>query len=121
MGVFEPYFTLGGGYTAIGSFGPDQLDSLAEQDLQAINDRINIDGAYARVTGGLDLFPADFLSIGIGASWEAMALKRPGVSLTDLDPNTVDSLSSARQTALAAEGSGWGSAVNITGRVGLHF
>ncbi len=117
----EPYFTVGGGYAAIGSFSPDQIDSLSEQVLNDVKDEISIDGGYARVVGGLDIFVVDFLSIGVGASWEALGLTRKGVSLTSLDPSTVTTLSEARQQALAADGSGWGSAVNLSARVGLHF
>ncbi len=122
IGIVEPYLTVGGGYVAVGGLSADnQLDALSQQDLTIVSDHIDIDGGYARIVAGLDLFPLDFLSIGVGASWDIMGLTRKGVSLQSLDPNTVKNLSDARKTALAADGSGWGSSLNLGARVGLHF
>jgi hypothetical protein len=61
------------------------------------------------------------LSLGLDVSWEFLALTRPGVSLTDLGQETTDNLSDAQKQLLQAEGSSYGSAVSVTGRLGLHF
>ncbi|MCA9622711.1 MAG: hypothetical protein KC731_27010, partial [Myxococcales bacterium] len=113
IGIFEPHFALGGGFVALGSLGGA---------LEANADAIDIAGPYGRVSGGLDFFLADVFSIGPVVSWEFMGLTRPGVPLSadaaaacESDPNA------ARDCALAAEGSGIGSAVSIGARVGLHF
>jgi hypothetical protein len=116
FGRFEPHFELGGGYTALGSFN-DAISGAA--------DAISIHGFHARVGGGLDFFPTSILSIGANVSWEFLALTRPGISFAELqkiqsDPATTD-VQRAKAELLQAEGSGYGSAVAITGVVGLHF
>ena len=112
LGVLEPYVNLGGGYTALGSYG----DGLA-----LLPSSVDISGFNLRVGGGLDFFIGNVLSLGATASWEFMGLTRPGVSLADVDPNAVSSLDDAQQKALAAEGSGYGSAITIGGKLGLNF
>jgi hypothetical protein len=111
LGIVEPYFNLGAGYTALGNFtaGLDQL-----------SDQINIRGVDARITGGLDVFVTKIFAIGFVASWEFLALTRPGVDLASLGAEQ-DNIEEQRKQVLAAEGSGYGSAVSIGAKLGLHF
>ena len=112
IGILEPHFELGGGYVALGSLGGA---------LQGATDAVTIRGGYGRVSGGLDVYPVDVFSVGFGASWEFMGLTRPGVSPDDLDPQQRQTLDEAQQAALSAEGSSYGSAIHIYGKLGLHL
>lgn len=113
LGFLEPHFDLGGGYVGLGN--------LSAGDLAAIADKANVTGGYGRVGGGLDIFFGKVISLGPYASWEFMGLKRPGVSLDELDPSKVSSLNDAQRAAAALEGSGYGSAVTLGARFGLNF
>jgi hypothetical protein len=113
VGIFEPHFELGGGFAGLGSVGGA---------LAANADAVSISGPYGRISGGLDIFIGEVFSLGPTASWEFMALTRPSVDLTDIQGSTCDGSSAeAQECALAAEGSGWGSAVSIGAKLGLHF
>ena len=113
LGFLEPHIDLGGGYVALGS--------MSGGGLAAISKNARVSGAYGRIGGGLDIFLGSVFSVGPFASWEFMGLTRPGVSLADLDPSAVTSLSEAENTAAAAEGSGYGSTVTVGARAGLSF
>jgi hypothetical protein len=117
LGVVEPHFNLGAGYSALGSLSGA---------IGNVPDAVSISGLDVRVGGGLDFFVTNVLSLGIGASWELLVLTRPGVPLdnpqaacsgaaTANDPNA------AAQCAAQAEGSGFGSAISIGAKLGLHF
>jgi hypothetical protein len=108
----EPTLTVGAGYTALGTFTDLTFD-----------DDISIQGFDVRIAGGLDFFVHDNVSLGAGASWEFLGLTRPGVDVTRLSQQEKDNqnIDQAREDALAAEGSAYGSAVSITARLGLHF
>jgi hypothetical protein len=112
LGFVEPRFELGGGYAALGSF-----DTV-------VPDKISIEGGYARASAGVDFYPVKVLALGAEASFDFLALKRPGLSLADVqnlkDPSG-NSLSDAQKTLLQAEGSGYGATFAIQGTVGLHF
>ncbi|MCK6587469.1 MAG: hypothetical protein L6Q76_07780, partial [Polyangiaceae bacterium] len=74
---------------------------------------------------GLDYFITPLLSVGASASWEFTAMTRPGLSptaITEIEQSpTIDSVRRQQANLLALEGSGYGSAVTITGVVGLHL
>lgn len=110
LGIFEPHLELGGGYAGLGSFdGP-----IAEE--------ISIRGPYARASAGLDFYPISVLSVGFLASFDFLALTRPGFSPTEIaDLKARGSIDDAAGTALSAEGSGYGSTFAALGSVGLHF
>jgi hypothetical protein len=112
IGIVEPAFSLGGGYAAMGSFSGA---------LSGVNDAIAIRGAYGRIQGGVDFFLTNSFAVGAGASWEFMALTRPGVDLNTLSQTERDGLGAEQEQALAAEGSGYGSAVTIGVRLGFHL
>ncbi len=113
LGDLEPHFEFGGGYTGLGN---------VTASLSDVGKAIEIRGFYGRAGIGLDFFPTSVVSIGASATWEVMALTRPGV-----DPATVQqlgketTLDKARQDALALDGTSYGSAATVTGVVGLHF
>jgi hypothetical protein len=50
-----------------------------------------------------------------------LALTRPGVSLDELGAQPSGSMSQTQERVLAAEGSGYGTAVTVSGRLGFHF
>jgi hypothetical protein len=116
LGIFEPHIELDAGYSALGSL-PGVLSSTAGS--------VNIDGFNVRIGGGLDIFPSKYFSVGANFSWEVMGLTRPGV-----DPSVISNLQSnpdatdaqkAKADLLAANGSGYGQAITLGARVGLHF
>ncbi len=113
VGIVEPHFELGGGYAALGSL----TDALG-----GVPDASRVDGGYGRVSGGLDFLVGSVLTLGLGASWEFMALTRPGIGLDAINRQPeAESLDDAEKQALAAEGSGFGSAITISAKVGLQF
>ncbi|MBI4705558.1 MAG: hypothetical protein HY744_31070 [Deltaproteobacteria bacterium] len=120
IGRIEPYVNLGAGYSAIGNLS------------DAIYDRVGgvqVSGFDARIGAGLDLYIVPAISVGAAISWEFLVLTRPGVDPTKVS-QTVEDLQSqpsadqaeqARAAALAAEGSGYGSAFSAGARLGIHF
>lgn len=114
IGNFEPRIDLGGGYVGLGKVGLDLADAS-----------VNIRGFYGRVGGGLDYYVTPVFSVGAAVSWEFMGLTRPGVS-TDQVAKIKASLAAsdpkqAQADALALDGTSYGSALAITGVLGLHF
>jgi hypothetical protein len=114
IGRLEPRFNLGGGYAAVGSFS----DAVLGEETS-----VSIRGFYARAGGGLDFFITPVFSIGGAVSWEFMGLTRPGLSPTEIASieGRASDVEKAKAQALAAEGSGYGSAFTATGVLGLHF
>ena len=112
LGPIEPHINLGAGYTALGS---------VSDTLNAVPDSVKISGFDVRVGGGLDFFIGNVFFIGASASWEFLGLTRPGVSLDDINASSATNLDEAQKAALAAEGSGYGSAISIGGKLGLAF
>lgn len=114
IGRIEPRVDAGFGYaalTGVSSTGGAAIDA-------------SIDGVYGRLGAGLDVYPLEWLAVGGGISWEVLALSRPGLSLADIagiEEQAEDDPAGASATALAAEGSGYGSSIAITARVGAHF
>lgn len=113
LGAFEPHLEFGGGYVSLGN--------LQEGGLAAVADKAEISGAYGRIGAGFDIFVGKVISVGPFASLDVMGLKRPGVSVSELDPGQANSLDEAQKTALALEGAGYGASVSIGGRLGLSF
>ncbi len=114
IGNFEPRIDLGGGYVGLGNVTQNLTDTT-----------VSIRGYYARVGGGLDYYLTPVFSLGAAVSWEFMGLTRPGVSLDQIN-KIKGSLSSsdpqqAKADALALDGTSYGSALAITGVLGLHF
>jgi hypothetical protein len=113
VGRVEPHIELGAGYSALGTV----TEAIASQP-----DAITISGADARISGGLDIFVTNVLSLGFAASWELLVMTRPGVDPAELSTAQQQGDVSANQEAiLAAEGSGVGSSVTVGAKLGLHF
>lgn len=121
LGNLEPHFDLGGGYTALGSY----KSAVENGNVQAALDTTQIRGFYVRASGGLDYYVTPVFSIGASATFEVLALTRPGADPTKLTQLKADpSLTDAQKTAadaLALEGSSVGAAVGGTAVLGLHF
>lgn len=114
IGRVEPRFDAGFGYAA--------LTGVSATTGNAID--TNINGFYGRLGAGIDVFPVNWLSVGGGVSWELLGLTRPGLSVSDiagLEDTAEDDPEAAGAVALSAEGSGYGSSLAITARVGVHF
>ncbi|MFP6687656.1 MAG: hypothetical protein VB934_23250 [Polyangiaceae bacterium] len=112
LGRIEPHASIGAGYSALGNVAGA---------LQGLENSVRIRGFDVRASGGLDLFPTTWLSVGGGVSWEFLALTRPGVSIDDLNAQPTADLSAAQEQVLAAEGSGYGTAITVSGRLGFHL
>lgn len=113
IGFVEPRFDLGGGYVGLGSF-----DGV-------VAETVEIQGFYLRAGAGVDFYPIDWLSIGGHATFDFMALTRPGLDPTKVadiakDPDIGD-LTAAEEQALLLEGSGYGATFALQGSIGLHF
>jgi hypothetical protein len=115
LGNVEPHFELGGGYAAIGSFSNAVLNNAATS--------VSIRGFYVRPSAGIDYFITPVFSIGASASWEFTAMTRPGLSTEAIEDirSSTPAGQQVREDLLSLEGSGYGSAVTITGVLGLHL
>ncbi len=114
IGRIEPRFDAGFGYAALTG-----VSATTGAPIDAA-----ISGYYGRLGAGLDVFPLTWLAVGGGVSWEVLGLTRPGLSLADIagvEEQAEEDPAGAGATALAAEGSGYGSSIAITARVGVHF
>jgi hypothetical protein len=115
LGILDPHFDLGFGYAGLGSF---------ESAVSGAADAISIRGFYGRASGGLDVYLAPAFSLGANVSWEVLGLTRPGLSAEAVKRIQSDPATNPQQTKadlLAAEGASYGSALAVTGVVGLHF
>jgi hypothetical protein len=121
IGVVEPYFTLSGGYTAMGS-----LDSA--NGVSGLNmGQVSISGWNVRGGVGLDVYLAPAVSIGANLTGEVLMLTRSKV-----DPQKLQSAASGGASAPSdaqdkaakiyeEDGSSVGAGATLTGVVGLHF
>ncbi len=113
LGRVEPHVAFGLGYTSFGGFG-DAISGLGAG--------LDVHGIDARLDGGVDFWVTHTLSLGFGVNGELLVLARPGVSLRDLaTPKAVATLNEAKARVLEADGSSVGSAIGLTGNLGVHF
>ncbi len=113
LGSLEPYITLGGGFASLGSFDKGNISTNLNRD------DVEITGGNVRAGFGLDWYITSVFSIGANLTGEVMFLTRP--SVIDTPPTQVTNQQEAEQAALAADGSSVGTAVGLTGVIGLHF
>jgi hypothetical protein len=115
IGRFDPHFDLGAGYTTLQGI----------KDITGTKSPMGIHGFYIRAGGGLDYYLARIFSLGLNASWELLGLTRPALSPGDISSIKANPALSTAQRAqadkLAAKDTSFGSALAITGLVGLHF
>ncbi|AUX40785.1 hypothetical protein SOCE26_021860 [Sorangium cellulosum] len=115
LGKLDPHVDLGFGYAGLGSF---------KSAVSGAADAIAIRGFYGRISGGLDIYLSPVFSLGANASWEVLALTRPGLSSQEIErirSETAATPQQAKADLLAAEGSSVGSALAVTAVAGLHF
>ncbi|WP_437679438.1 hypothetical protein [Sorangium sp. So ce131] len=115
LGKLDPHIDLGFGYAGLGSF---------KSAVSGAADAIAIRGFYGRISGGLDIYLSPVFSLGANASWEVLALTRPGLSSQEIErirSETAATPQQAKADLLAAEGSSVGSALAVTAVAGLHF
>jgi hypothetical protein len=106
LGVLEPYFTLGGGYTSLGAF---EAAECAACDVSGLKVR----GFNLRAAAGLDWYLGNTLSIGASLSGDVLFLSRPkleAAELAGLDP-----------AFYGKDGSSIGAGISFSAVVGLHF
>jgi hypothetical protein len=108
LGSLEPYFTLAGGYAALGSFGAN--DTLDSSD-------VSVRGFNLRGAVGLDYYIGNAFSIGGNLSGDVLFLARGGLDAADL-PENDEELDSE---LYARDGSGIGAGVTFTAVAGVHF
>jgi hypothetical protein len=116
IGNLDPHFDLGFGYAGLGN---------VTGAIQGAADAVSIRGFYARAGGGLDYYITPAVSLGANISFELLGLTRPGVSADDIreiqSTNTSNADPATLEKVLAADGSSYGSALGITGVIGLHL
>jgi hypothetical protein len=109
----EPYLTLAGGYTTTGGF---------QHAVAGLANGIDVYGANVRGGAGLDVFLSQTVSIGAQLTGEALMLTRDPVSVRDLlTAQQVGTLNEAKARVLQANGASVGTALDVTGGLGLHF
>ncbi|KYF61130.1 hypothetical protein [Sorangium cellulosum] len=115
LGRLDPHVDLGFGYAGLGSF---------KSAVRGAADAIAIRGFYGRISGGLDVYLSPVFSLGANASWELLALTRPGLTSAQIERIRSEAAATPQQAKadlLAAEGSSVGSALALTAVAGLHF
>jgi hypothetical protein len=113
LGYFEPHLLFNAGYTTFGGFN-DALSGLGRG--------IDVNGADIRGVIGFDYFLGQHVSFGVNLGGALLALSRKGVSIRDLAmAKEVATLNEAKARILEGNGSSLGTAVTVTGAVGLHF
>ena len=113
FGRFEPYVQVAAGYSALGGLG-DALEGLRRG--------LDVAGVNTRLALGFDYYVKQHLSIGLRGSGELLFLSRRGVPVRELlEPKQVDTLGDLRTRMLEADGATLGTAVGLSGNVGLHF
>lgn len=111
--VVQPYLVIGGGYAVLGGLG----DAVG-----GVRRGLDVDGVNARAALGLDIELSETFTIGARGTGQLLFLSRRGVPVRDLtQPKQVDTLNQAKQRALEAEGSSAGSALGLTGVIGVRF
>lgn len=114
LGSVEPYFTLGGGYASMGSFGQKNIGAgLNSED-------VDITGYNIRGGFGIDIYLSDTFSLGANLTGEMIALTRPGVDPSKLNTGGTTA-GQAAADVYAADGSSIGAAAALTAVAGLHF
>jgi hypothetical protein len=111
IGNLEPRIDLGAGYVGLGALSTNVADTA-----------VSVRGYYARVGGGLDYYITPVFSVGASVSWELLGLTRPGVDISTVQAG-LTSNDPRRQAAAAlqADGTAYGSALALSGVLGLHF
>jgi hypothetical protein len=105
IGSLEPYFTVGAGYAALGSFSTTAPASS----------KADVKGFNARLGCGLDYYLSNTFSVGGNLSGDLLVLSRSAVA------DASSSMMGNEATVYAKDGSGIGAGATLTAVVGLHF
>ncbi len=105
LGSLEPYFTVGGGYAALGSFSSSAPASS----------KATAKGFNARVGAGLDYYLSNTFSLGGNLTGDLLFLSRSKVA------GAASSTSGNEAVVYAKDGSSIGTGATLTAVVGLHF
>lgn len=105
IGNLEPYFTVGAGYAAIGSFSADAPAS-SKADVKGVN---------ARLGAGIDYYLSNTFSVGANFTGDLLFLSRSAVS------GASASTSGDEAAVYAKDGSSIGLGTTLTAVVGMHF
>jgi hypothetical protein len=118
IGNVEPYFTFGGGYASLGSFGASNLGS-------GLNSAgVDVTGFNVRGGFGIDIYLSKRFSIGGNLTGDVLFLSRPKLSAEDASKISGDLTPEQRQVAAevyAKDGSSIGAGATLTFVAGLHF
>jgi hypothetical protein len=112
---WDPYLSLHGGYTFVGTLDSSALSSAASS---AASD-FSVHGADAGLSLGVDYYFIPFVSLGLDLSAEALFLSRP--ALVTLPAAATNNLSAADQAALKASGDAAGIGASGSLHLGLHI
>jgi hypothetical protein len=109
------YLALGGGYASRGSIdSPDPASGV-----------VPATGYYASVGGGIDVRIIYGLTLGIGVTYSLVAFTPDGVGASDLANIASDvvaiKIDQAWSDARRLAGSGYGSALGVSGNLGFRF
>jgi hypothetical protein len=105
MGRLEPYFMLGAGYAALGSFS----------STAPISSKADVKGFNARAGFGIDYYLSNTFSVGGNLSGDLLVLARSEVA------GASESTAGNEATVYAKDGSSIGAGATLTAVVGLHF
>jgi hypothetical protein len=113
LGRFEPYISVAAGYATVGGLATA---------VPGLPNALSVRGFNARFGAGLDYWVTNNISIGARGSFDVLAMSRPGVPVDELASATqAGTLDQAKAAVLEANGSSAGTALGLTGGVGLHF
>lgn len=113
IAVLEPHVGGGFGWATV-------RDLRATTDTEAVS----IVGYYARASAGLDVRATPVLTLGATASYEVLAMAPPGVGPDSLRGIARDALSNPSEAWAGlrrVSGASYGSALGITGVIGLRY
>lgn len=105
LGSLEPYFTVGAGYAALGSFS-SSAPASSKADVKGFNGRLGF---------GIDYYLSNTFSVGGNLSGDLLILSRSAVAEASA------SMAGNEAAVYAEDGSGIGAGATLTAVVGLHF
>lgn len=115
LGRIEPYFTFGGGYASLGSFG------AALEPIGASEKALNIHGFNLRGGAGMDYFIGRSVSVGANLSGDFLFLWRSRVPGVTGGGSGGDPAAESAAEVYGRDGSSVGGATTLMAVVGLHF
>jgi hypothetical protein len=114
VGALEPSFTFAVGYADA------ELDAVSAETIPYFDaERVDVDGANARLGANLDYYVNPLLSFGARASVEVLALWRAGAEQPFEMPEPAPL--PVINAAYTRDGDGVGFGVTLSAAVGLHF